>query len=86
MLSVLKKVPLLSLTAMEDADLNKTIGGDDVSIRQELHPIGYFPKPALDIHLILATGPWTYKNILATIVMRSTYTSAWVSLMRYSKG
>lgn len=34
MLKVLMKLPLLSLTAMEDADLNRT--GGDVRIREEL--------------------------------------------------
>lgn len=41
MLSVLMKLPFLSLTAMEEADLNETVGGEDVSVREQLHPTGY---------------------------------------------
>lgn len=40
MVSVLMKLPFLSLTAMEDADLRETVGGEDVSVKEELQPAG----------------------------------------------
>lgn len=72
MLSVLMKLPLLSLTAMEDADLNKTIGGDDVSISEELRSIGCFKTSIRYPPLHHNTSTNVHKNILATIAMRSS--------------
>lgn len=61
MLSVLMKLPFRSLTAMEDADLNQTIGGEDQGgappyrLLLTLHPLTEASAALTAVHFTIKT-------------------------------